>query len=362
MVLGLPLIRHPEKICDKCLISKQPRGSFSSFTPTRTTGVLDVVYSDVCRPCEVPSLGVNKYFVSFVDDFSRKIWVSLLKLKNEVFSEFKVFKSLAENQSGRSIKILRTDGGGEFCSNEFNDFCAENGVTAPYTPQHNGAAERRNRTILNMVRSMLKGKNLPLSFWGEAVMTATYILNRCPTQRLKSQVPEAVWSGKRPSVTHLRVFGSKCFVHVPEQRRRKLDDRSQTMILIVYSPTGAYKLYDPCTRKVVFSRDVIFDEASTMSVCGTDGESTTLSLPFELENSRDDVGRQSHREDSDDQGRPVRIRNPPVRFRDYQMFSDTAINEQGDLIHLALMAGADDINFKEVVENKTWRDAMKEEI
>src|ERR1044072_8187588 len=154
MVLGLPLIRHPEKICDKCLISKQPRGSFSSFTPTRTTGVLDVVYSDVYGPFEVPSLGGNKYFVSFVDDFSRKIWVSLLKLKNEVFSEFKVFKSLDENQSGRSIKILRTDGGGEFCSNEFNDFCAENGGThegtGPYTPQRDVGAERRNSSLLNM--------------------------------------------------------------------------------------------------------------------------------------------------------------------------------------------------------------------
>src|ERR1044072_6030077 len=111
------------------------------------------------------------------------MWVYLLKAKYEVFSVFKLFKAMVENQSEKKIKVLRTDGGGEFCSHEMEEFCKENGIihdiTAPYT-QHNGVTERRNRTVLNMVRSMLKGKNLSHSFWGEAVMIAVYVLNLCP--------------------------------------------------------------------------------------------------------------------------------------------------------------------------------------
>ena len=99
-----------------------------------------------------------------------------------------------EKESEKSIKILRTYGGGEYTSKEFEAFCTNHGVvhevTAPYTPQHNGPAERRNRTLLNMTRSMLKQKNLPHKFWGEAVTTTAYILNKCPTKKLKLKVPE----------------------------------------------------------------------------------------------------------------------------------------------------------------------------
>ncbi|MCH81779.1 hypothetical protein A2U01_0002571 [Trifolium medium] len=129
-------------------------------------------------------------------------------------------------------------------------------VTAPYTPQHNSLAERRNITILDMARSMLKQKNMPHKFWGEAVNTAAYILNKCPTKKLKLKVPEEAWSSRKPSVKHLKVFGSLCYNHVPDVKRSKLDDKSETMIFIGYHPTGAYKLFNPITNKVVISRDV----------------------------------------------------------------------------------------------------------
>lgn len=236
MVHGLPQMQIPSKVCENCLLSKQPRGSFSSFTPPRSTALLDVLYSDVCGPFETASIGGNKYFVSFVDEYSRKLWIYLLKAKSEVCSVFKMFKVMAEKQSGRYIKVLRTDGGGEFCSNEMESFCKENGilheVTAPYTPQHNGVAERRNRTILNMVRGMLKGKKLSHDFWGEAAMTAVYVLNRCPTKSLGSLVPEEIWTGKKPSVKHFKVFGCLCHKHIPDQRRKKLDDKSESMVFV----------------------------------------------------------------------------------------------------------------------------------
>lgn len=94
----------------------------------------------------------------------------------------------------KKIKVLKSDGGGEYVSDEFKKFCEMDGivheVTPPYTPQHNGTVERRNMTILNMIRSMLKGKNLPKFLWGEAAATAAYILNRCPSKRLNCLTPE----------------------------------------------------------------------------------------------------------------------------------------------------------------------------
>src|SRR3954463_10100414 len=100
---------------------------------------------------------------------------------------------------------------------------------------------------------MLKQKNLPKSFWGEAVSTAVYILNRCPTKNLKNKVPEEVWSSKLPSVSHLKMFGSKCYKHVPDARRRKLDDKSELMILVGYHKTGAYRLFITINAKIVLS-------------------------------------------------------------------------------------------------------------
>jgi len=173
---------------------------------------MNVVHSDVCGPLEVPSLGGNKYFISFVDEFSRKAWLYLIKAKSEAFNMFQKFKVLVEKQSRKSMKVLRTDGGGEYTSKVFEKFCEENGivheVTAPYTPQHNGLAGRRNRSLLDITRSMLKMKKKPNTFWGEVV---TYILNRCPTKKL-GQIPKEIWIGSKQSAKHLRVFGSLCYM------------------------------------------------------------------------------------------------------------------------------------------------------
>jgi transposase InsO family protein len=264
MVTGLPKIQMPEEICEECVMSKQHRGSFSKDAISKTKSILEVVYSDVCGPMQVNSYGGNRYFVSFVDDFSRKMWTYLISKKSEVLSVFKKFKLAVERKSEHKLKTLRTDGGGEYVSHDFAVFCDSEGITheviPPYTPQQNGSAERRNRTIMNMVRCMLKGKHLPKELWCEAVSTATYILNRCPTKRLNGITPEEAWSGSKPSVEHLKVFGSIAYKHVPDQLRKKLNDKSEVMILVGYHITGGYKLYDPVNKVTVISRDVVFDE------------------------------------------------------------------------------------------------------
>ena len=119
-------------------------------------------------------------------------WVSLIKSKHEVFAKFNKFRVKVKNQSVQTMKILITDGGGEYNSTEFRKFCEENEieyeVTAPYTPQHNGLYKRRNKTLLDLTRRMLKENKLSYTLWGEAVASAVYVLNRCPTKKLKEIV------------------------------------------------------------------------------------------------------------------------------------------------------------------------------
>eukprot|EP00253_Pinus_taeda_P025292 PITA_25292 len=150
MVKGLPLIDKPDNLCEGCILGKQHREVFPSGKSIRAKAPLEIIHSDLYGPMQAPSLGGNQYFLTFIDDFTRKTWVYFLKNKSEVFEKFRNFKALVENQSGLHIKVLRTDRGGEYISKEFLRFCRENGIhkqfTARYTPQQNGVAKRKNRT------------------------------------------------------------------------------------------------------------------------------------------------------------------------------------------------------------------------
>ncbi|KAK2365584.1 putative mitochondrial protein [Trifolium repens] len=382
MVHGLPLIRTPSTVCEECCAAKQTRNSFKNELPMRSTQKLEMVYSDVCGPFEVKSIGGNSYFLTFIDDYTRHVWLYLIEKKSEVFTKFKKFKILVEKQSGYSVKKLRTDGGGEYTSLEFAKFCEEEGivheVTAPYTPQHNGVAERKNRSIMNMARSMLKGKNMPHKFWGEATSTAVHIINRSPTKKLKNKTPYEAWTGLKPSVSHFRIFGSLCFRHVPDQVRRKLDDRSQQMILLGYHPTGAYKLYAPKENKVVISRDIKFDESKGWDwIESTSAEniSSLLNRKLVLEEIDDqpeadqpeDDAAGNHTHIPNDQPnqplrRSTRDRVQSVRLNEYDVFPDQAITEDGELINEAMIAELEPVTLEQALNDSKWKAAMKEEL
>ena len=166
--------------CDFCLFGKQHRVSFN-IPSARKPNVLYLVYSDVCGPIDVETLGGNKYFFTFIDDASRKMWVYVLKTKDQVFEHFKKFHAMAEREKGKPLKCLRTDNRGEYTSNKFKSYCSEKSIrhekTVPGTPQQNGVAKRMNSTIVEKVRCMLRTANLPKSFWCEAVQTACYLIN-----------------------------------------------------------------------------------------------------------------------------------------------------------------------------------------
>lgn len=224
---------------------------------------------------EVKSLGGSSYFVTFIDDASKKVWAYGMKNKSDVFEIFKRFHAMVERQTGKLLKCLRSDNGGEYCSWEFKDYCSKHGIrhekTVPYTPQHNGVAERMNCTILEKIRSMLSSAKLPKCYWGEAMSTACYLINRSPTYALDCETPEMVWSGKDASYSHLKVFGCKAFVHVPKEQRSKLDMKSIECIFLYYGDDEfGYKLWDPKNRKLIRSRDVVFREDQTLEDFGKD--------------------------------------------------------------------------------------------
>ena len=149
-------------------------------------------------------------------------------------------------------------------SNNSLTWCEEEGIqrqlTIPHTPQQNDVAERKKRTILGLVRSMLKDKSLPLEFWGEVINTCVYVLNWSSTNCLQGKIPSEMWSGKKPKLCHPRIFGS--IVHVKNlEAFGKLEDRSKEMIFVGYKKgTKGYQCFDPTTHKVQLIRDVIFKE------------------------------------------------------------------------------------------------------
>ena len=188
-----------------------------------------------------------------------------MKNKSEVLEKFKEFNSYAVNATGKPIKILRSDNGGEYSSKEFESFLKKNSIvhqlSVPYNPAQNGVAERMNRTIMESTRSMLSHAQMPNKFWAEAVNTSVYVRNRSPTTALNGITPYECLLKKKPDVSNLRVFGCVTYVYIPENQRKKLDAKSRKSIFVGY-PEGVkgFKLYDPVTHKFIRSRDVIFLE------------------------------------------------------------------------------------------------------
>ncbi|KAM1099314.1 hypothetical protein TB2_005809 [Malus domestica] len=265
MVHGLPQLADYNGVCEGCQFGKQHREEFPRNQVYRATAPLELIHVDLCGPMKTESIAGNKYFMLLIDDFTRMIWVYFLRYKSDAFSCFKKFKAMAELQSGFKIKTLRSDRGGEFKSAEFDQFCEKEGLqrqfTLAYTPQQNGVVERKNRTVIEMAKYMLHEKRMPYFLWAEAVHTFVYILNRCPTKALNNITPFEAYSGRKPGIAHLRVFGSLCYVHVPSEQRHKLEPKSLKGVFVGYATCEkGYRVFDPLSKKLFLSRDIVFEE------------------------------------------------------------------------------------------------------
>lgn len=390
MVKGLPNLKSEIKVCTICNIGKQQRGKFPKQSKWRAEEKLQLIHADLCGPITPTSNSGKRYVFVLVDDFSRKTWVYFLVEKSEAFETFKLFKRAVEKEANTVIRGLRTDRGGEFTSEKFNKFCRDNGIkrqlTAAYTPQQNGVAERRNRTIMNMVRCLLSEKEMPKTLWPDAVRWTIHVLNRSYTRSIKDKVPEERWTGFKSKVDYFRVFGSIAHVHILEQKRIKLDARSHKCVVLgVSEESKAYMLYDPDTKKITISRDVIFEEdakwdwdsnATEQDVLewGNDGTideeesdeeengngETEGGVETQITNveATENIGTGEAAEITPEVGETSRRqRRQPVWMQDF-----VSGEEDGEINFALYICNDDPTNFDEAIREEKWKDAMAQEI
>lgn len=207
------------KHCPICPIAKQSKLPFTLST-SHASASFDLVHIDVWGPYAHETYTGYKYFLTVVDDFSRAIWTFLLPSKLHVFSQIKFFCAYVSTRFKTSVKAFRTDHGSEFFNNAFMTFMLENGIThqssCVNTPAPNGRVERKHRQLLAIARSLRFQSGLPIKFWGECILTATYIINRLPTPVLKFKTPFECLFNELPDYSSLKVFGCLCYASVHE--------------------------------------------------------------------------------------------------------------------------------------------------
>ena len=253
--------KNPFSICKSCCFGKIHKLPFPSST-TIYTKPLELVHSDLWGPSPVLSSSGYRYYIHFVDAFSRFTWLYLLRNKSEAFQTFLNFKTLAENQLGCSIKALQTDWGGEFRT--FTDFVQTNGIvhrnSCPHTHEQNGVAERKHRHIVEKGLTLLAQASMPFKFWDEAFRSSVFLINRLPTPLLGYKTPLETLFNTQPVYSQLKVFGCTCYPNIRPYNNQKFHYRSTPCTFLGYSLNHkGYKCLDS-NGKIFISRDVIFDE------------------------------------------------------------------------------------------------------
>lgn len=251
--------------CTGCLKGKMKRVSFKAGGKRVAEKPLELIHSDVCGPMSVTSCWGARYFVTFIDDYTRATFVYGIKDKSMVYEMFLKFKAMAENMSGERIRRVRSDNGGEYTSNKLKKVFEDAGIvhetTAPYYPQQNGTAERANRTIMEKARSMMNHFDLPTSLWEDAVQVSVYLKNRTPTRILEMATPYELWTGEKPSIEHYRVFGCCAYAFEEDHKRKKLDPKAKKLVFIGYTRTDQnYRLLDWEKKRIIITPHVVFDE------------------------------------------------------------------------------------------------------
>ena len=225
----------PNHKCEICLESKLTRTSFQSIE--RSSEPLELIHLDICDLKFFQMQGGMKYFLTLIDDCTRYCYVYLLRSKDEALEMFQHFKNEVENQLDRKIKVIRSDRGGEYEA-PFGDFCSQHGIihqtTAPYLPQQNGVAERKNITLKEMMNALLLSSGLPQNLWGEAILSANYILNRIPHKKTNKS-PYELWKGRIPSYKYLKVWGCLAKVAVPIPKKVKIGPKTADCVFIGYA-------------------------------------------------------------------------------------------------------------------------------
>ncbi|KAM1493880.1 hypothetical protein ACFX10_025604 [Malus domestica] len=344
------------KKCEICVESKFARQTFKSVL-NKSSELLDLIHSDLCDFKSTPTRGGKNYYISFIDDCSKYCYVYLVHSKDEALNMFKTYKAEVENQLNKKIKVLRSDRGGEYESSAFADFCNEHGIvhqtTAPYTPQQNGVAERKNRTLKDMINSMLNSSRLPHNMWGEALLTANKILNQIPHKRT-NQSPYELWKGRMPTYKILKVWGCLAKVRVPLPKRTKLGPKTVDCAFIGYANNSA------AFRFLVVKSEIVDIHVNTI-LESIDVEFFEKIFPYK-DNKVSSSKKRSHEQIHDDA--------PPtsdVQVTDLEPRRSTRIKIRKSFgpDFIALLSEAEPENFKEAIsstEAPFWKEAIRSEM
>ena len=348
--------------CESYLLGKMTKDPFTGHSE-RANELLDLIHTDVCGPLRSDARGGYKYFITFTDDFSRYVYVYLMRHKSESFEMFKSFQNEVQNQLGKTIKALRSDQGGEYLSQEFDGHLRTCGIISQLTPlgtpQWNGVSERRNRTLLDMVRSMMSPTDLPFTFWGYALETAAFTLNRVPSKAVE-KTPYEIWTGKRPSLSFLKIWG--CEAYVKCQVSNKLEPKSDKCLFMGYpKETKGYYFYNPIENKVFVAWNVVFLEREFISK-GTSGSKVQLE---EVREPQDNIELpvDTHSQQTIVDTPPIaqnlrrydRIRHEPERY-------GFLVTDNHDVL---LVDQNEPTTYQEAMldpDSKKWLEAMKSEI
>ena len=254
--------------CEPCILGKHSRHPNPSSSHPRTTTLLELVHCDICGPFPVETPHGKQYFVIFLDDCSSALNLQPLASKDQAFEAWCLLQVKWERKTGLKIQRFRCDGGGELAGGSHH-FAAqlenqgiEQDVTPPYEHWKNGRVEHIMRTLQGRILSMLIAAQLPLTYWGEAALTAAYLFNLTVTSTLPSGItPFEVFHGRKPDISHLRVWGVRCFAHVPVELQGKLGVKSRECLFMGYPPSQhGYRVRDVQTHRFFTSGSVIFDE------------------------------------------------------------------------------------------------------
>src|SRR3954467_7112884 len=304
----------PSRQCAPCIEAKQHRTPFLRSTNESAQEIGELTVSDVWGPTRIQSIQGNSYYISFTDAKSCRSQIYFMKNKSQALQKFKYYKSFMETQKNKKLKILRTDNGGEYVSEDFKNYCKESGIrlqyTAPDSPAQNGISERLNRTLAEHGQAMLIAHKLPTFLWEDAIAYATYLKNRSPHHALPNITPHESFWGEKPNVKNLQEFGTKVWVLDRNPNLSKLNPRSnQFNFTGLGEDSKSFHYYDARTWKILTSRDIIF--SVEMSNGDPDDEIEIQPVPLEGEKPQQSEQAQTQSQSSGSQG----ASKPPMELR-----------------------------------------------
>src|SRR5919202_809639 len=336
LVSGLPMIKYEkDKLCHACEKGKQHRATFKSKKFATIESHLDLLHMDLFGPVSTPSFTGKRYTLVIVDEYSRYTWVFFLKAKSEAAGIINDFIKKAEVLYKLTVRQLRSDNGTEFKNVTLNSFCDEKSISQCYsaarTPQQNGVAERRNRTIIEAARSMISEANLKIKFWEYAVHTACFTQNRSLIVKRHQKTAYEVLKKRQPEVGYFHIFGSPCFILNQRDHLGKFDEKADDGIFLGYSiGLKTYRVYNLKTKKVddtinVKIEDLTSDQVSSAHDDAHNAHFEELSCPL-MEESQAEGEVFYDAENDEDIVRPITVAVPTPQSQD--IYNDNSLHHE----------------------------------